>query len=169
MLTELRNQDLRDCFIANLDGLAGFRQAIDAMFPATAVQQCVMRKARASLGRNARRLSPPTCARFTPLPPWRRPRRRSRGLPRPGIPSARRHPQLARRLGVPHDLLRLLSGYSACAYTTNAIKSLNYSPRKIIKNRGDFLDDEAVLKLLYIAIQNAARCWIMPIRDWSAT
>lgn len=51
-------------------------------------------------------------------------------------------------------------------YTTNAIESLNYSLRKIIKNRGLFPTDEAVYKLLYLALRNVARKWTMPIKDW---
>lgn len=53
-------------------------------------------------------------------------------------------------------------------YTTNAIESLNHQLRKTIKNRGAFPDDEAVMRLLYLAIQNAARRWTMPVRDWPA-
>jgi putative transposase len=51
-------------------------------------------------------------------------------------------------------------------YTTNAIESLNFSLRKIIKNRSLFPNDEAVFKTLYLAIRNAAKKWTMPIRDW---
>ena len=52
-------------------------------------------------------------------------------------------------------------------YTTNAIKSLNMSLRKIIKMRGSFPTDEAALKLLYLALRNAAKKWTMPITNWS--
>jgi putative transposase len=51
-------------------------------------------------------------------------------------------------------------------YTTNAIESLNYSLRKIIKNRSLFPNDEAVFKLLYLALKNIEKKWTMPIRDW---
>jgi putative transposase len=53
-------------------------------------------------------------------------------------------------------------------YTTNAIESVNMSLRKIIKNRGSFPTDEAALKLLYLALQNIARKWTMPIKEWKA-
>lgn len=52
-------------------------------------------------------------------------------------------------------------------YTTNAIEWLNYSLRKIIKNRSRFPNDEAVFKLLYLALRNIARKWTMPVKDWS--
>jgi putative transposase len=51
-------------------------------------------------------------------------------------------------------------------YTTNAIESLNYSLRKIIKNRRLFPNDEAVFKLLYLALKNIEKKWTMPIREW---
>ena len=53
-------------------------------------------------------------------------------------------------------------------YTTNAIESMNMSLRKIIKNRGLFPNDEAVFKILYLALRNISKKWTMPIRDWAA-
>ena len=51
-------------------------------------------------------------------------------------------------------------------YTTNAIESLNMTLRKVIKNRASFPNDEAVEKLLYLALQNISKKWTMTIRDW---
>ena len=51
-------------------------------------------------------------------------------------------------------------------YTTNAIESLNASLRKVTKNRAAFPDDEAILKIMYLAIQKASKKWTMPIRNW---
>ncbi len=51
-------------------------------------------------------------------------------------------------------------------YTTNAIESLNYQLRKVTKNRSTFVNDEAIFKILYLAIRNAKEKWTMPIRDW---
>lgn len=53
-------------------------------------------------------------------------------------------------------------------YTTNAIKPLNMSLRKITKNRGSFPSDETLLKLFHLAQQNISKKWAMPIRDWKA-
>lgn len=53
-------------------------------------------------------------------------------------------------------------------YTTNAIESLNRSMRKILKTRGALPNDEAVLKLMYLALDRISRRWTMPIRDWKA-
>jgi putative transposase len=51
-------------------------------------------------------------------------------------------------------------------YTTNAIESLNMSLRKVTKARGSFPNDEAVFKLLYLALRNIAKKWTMPVQDW---
>jgi transposase-like protein len=52
--------------------------------------------------------------------------------------------------------------------STNAIESLNMSLRKVTRNRGSFPNDESMLKLLYLALNNIAKKWTMPIRDWKA-
>nr|WP_280990974.1 transposase [Leadbettera azotonutricia] len=51
-------------------------------------------------------------------------------------------------------------------YTTNAIESLNYQLRKVTKNRSTFPNDDAIFKILYLAIRNASEKWTMPVRDW---
>jgi transposase-like protein len=53
-------------------------------------------------------------------------------------------------------------------YTTNAVESLNYSLRKLLKTRGAFPNDEAIVKIIYLAISRVAKKWTMPIRDWKA-
>ena len=51
-------------------------------------------------------------------------------------------------------------------YTTNAVESLNYRLRKVTKNRSTFCTDDAILKILYLAIRNASKKWTMPVREW---
>ena len=63
--------------------------------------------------------------------------------------------------GFPPEIRRVV-------YTTNAIESLNYSLRKIIKGRGAFPHDDAIRKILYLGLKNASKKWTMPIRDWKA-
>jgi putative transposase len=53
-------------------------------------------------------------------------------------------------------------------YTTNAVESLNMSLRKVIKTRGSFPNQEAAMKLLYLALEHIAKKWTMPVRDWKA-
>ena len=53
-------------------------------------------------------------------------------------------------------------------YTTNAIESLNYSLRRMLKNRGAFPNDDSITKILYLAINRVSKKWTMPIRNWKA-
>ena len=53
-------------------------------------------------------------------------------------------------------------------YTTNAIESLNYSLRKMLKNRGAFPNDDSILKILHLAINRVSKKWTLPIRNWKA-
>jgi len=53
-------------------------------------------------------------------------------------------------------------------YTTNAVESLNMSLRKVIKTRGSFPNEEAALKLLYLALERVAKKWTRPVQDWRA-
>ncbi len=52
-------------------------------------------------------------------------------------------------------------------YTTNAIESINRQIRKIINNKGVFPDDKSILKIVFLALKNAAKKWTMPIKNWS--
>ena len=53
-------------------------------------------------------------------------------------------------------------------YTTNAIESLNRSLRKVIKTKAVFPDEESVFKLMYLAMNNIAKRWTRPIKNWRA-
>lgn len=172
VLTELKNRGMRDCFVACVDGLAGFREAIDAVFPQTAVQLCIVHKVRQSL----------KCV------PWKERKsvaadlRRIYGAATEAEAEAAltafadawdgKYPAISRAWRADWAVLTPFFDYPPeirkVIYTTNAIESLNHSLRKIIKNRGAFPDDEAVMKLLYLALQNAAKRWTMPVRDWPA-
>ncbi len=172
VLTELKNRGMRDCFVACVDGLSGFREAIEAVFPQTAVQLCIVHKIRQSLK----------------YVPWKERKVVAAGLKAiygattvteaeaalaqfaetwdgkyPAISKSWRTDwaELTTFFDYPPDIRKVI-------YTTNAIESLNHQLRKIIKNRGAFPDDEAVLKLLHLAIHNAAKRWTMPVHDWPA-
>jgi len=56
--------------------------------------------------------------------------------------------------------------FISVVYTTNAIESVNMSLRKVSKNRGSFPNDEAAIKLFYLALNNIAKKWPMPLKDW---
>jgi putative transposase len=170
VLTELRNRGLEDVLIACVDGLKGFPEAIESVFPKTEVQLCIVHmvrnslryvswKDRKKLASDLRQvyqattveLAEQALTEFEQL--W--------GTKYPTIgKSWREHWQrIIPFFAYPEDIRRAI-------YTTNAIESLNMSLRKVTKNRGSFPNDEAAIKLLYLALKNIMKKWTMPIRDW---
>ncbi len=172
ILTELKNRGLQDVFIACVDGLSGFPDAIEAVYPQTQVQLCIVHLVRNSLK----------------YVPWKQQRQVAADLKSiyqastleqaedaltafaqkwdtcyPTISGLwlRHWERIIPFFAYPADIRRVV-------YTTNAIESLNRSLRKVLKNKGSFPDDDAVLKLLYLALRNIAQKWTMPIKDWKA-
>ena len=172
VVTELRNRGVQDIFIACVDGLKGFPEAIEAVFPLAAVQLCIVHMVRHSLNYVSWKRRPEVAAdlkriyqsatadeaeqrlgefeakwdaEYLPIgQSWRRNWSRL-------IPFFDYSPQIRKVI-----------------YTTNAIESVNMSLRKLTKNRGSFPSDEALLKLFYLALRNISQKWTMPIRDWKA-
>jgi len=163
VLTELRNRGVKDVLIACMDGLKGFPQAIESVFPEARVQLCIVHLVRASLN----------------YVNWKERQRVAADLK--GIYRAATERQAEQELTdfivkwgdkyqaigklwkdnwqrvipffeFPPDARRVI-------YTTNAVESLRRSLRKIIKTRGSFPSEEAALKLLYLALRNASAKW----------
>ncbi|RMC93958.1 IS256 family transposase [Aquitalea palustris] len=172
VVTELRNRGVQDIFIACVDGLKGFPEAIEAVFPKAAVQLCIVHMVRHSLNYVS----------------WKRRAEVAADLKR--IYQSATLDEAEQRLGefeAKWDEEYLPIGQSwrrnwtrltpffddppeirKVIYTTNAIESVNMSLRKLTKNRGSFPSDEALLKLFYLAQRNISQKWTMPIRDWKA-
>lgn len=172
ILTELKNRGVKDILIACVDGLKGFPDAIEAVYPATQVQLCIVHMVRHSL-------------KFVS---WKQRKEMADDLK--GIYSAATveqaeanlaafegkwdvtHPKVSQSwrnnwqriipyFAYPPEIRRVI-------YTTNTIESLNMSLRKVTKNRGSFPNDEAMFKLLYLALTNIAKRWTMPIKNWKS-
>ena len=172
VVTELRNRGVQDIFIACVDGLKGFPEAIEAVFPKTVVQLCIVHMVRHSLNYVS----------------WKRRKEVAADLRH--IYQAATAQEAEQRLGefearwdeqyLPigqswrRNWNRLIPFFDyppeirKVIYTTNAIESVNMSLRKLTKNRGSFPSDEALLKLFYLALRNISLKWSMPIRDWKA-
>lgn len=170
VVTELKNRGVQDIFIACVDGLKGFPEAIESVYPQTAVQLCVvhmvrhslnyvswkMRKAVAADLRTvyaAATLEAATAALHEFEQKW--------GADYPPIVQSwrRNWERITPFFDYPPEVRRII-------YTTNAIESVNMSLRKITKNRGAFPSDEALLKLFYLALNNIAKKWTMPVQNW---
>ena len=172
VMTELKNRGVADILIAAVDGLKGFPEAINSVFPKAQIQTCIVHLVRHSL-------------RFVP---WKDRKEVAADLkavyraetvevaqenlrefeakwdgkyPTIGQSWRRNWEQIIPFLAYPQEIRKVI-------YTTNAIESLNRSLRKAVKARGHFPSDEAATKLLYLAIRNLTAKWKMPPREWTA-
>jgi len=170
ILTELQNRGLKDILLASIDGLKGFPEAINTVYPDARIQLCIVHLVRNSLNYVS----------------WKERKEVATGLKRiyqsatvaeaeqelaafseqwderfPSISQLwrRNWPNIIALFDYPEDIRRVM-------YTTNAIESLNSVIRKSIKKRKLFPHDDAALKVIYLAIEQASRRWTMPIRNW---
>jgi len=172
VLTELKNRGVRDIFIGCVDGLKGFPQSMEAVFPATQVQLCLVHMVRHSLsyvGWKERKAVAHDLKRIYRAATLSEAEQALRDFEEkwdrkyPSISKSWRTnwPELITFLKYPDDIRKVL-------YTTNAIESLNRSLRKISKNRGVFPNQESLFKLYYLALERIAKKWTMPIYNWCA-
>lgn len=172
VVTQLKNRGVEDIFIACVDGLKGFPEAIEAVFPKTQVQLCIVHLVRHSLNYVSWKQRKEMAADLKRIYAAATAEEAARQLEAFAQKWDATHPTVSgiwRRnwervipfFGYPSDIRRVI-------YTTNAIESVNMSLRKVTKNRGSFPNDESATKLLYLALNNIARKWTMPIRDWKA-
>jgi putative transposase len=172
VLTELQSRGVEDILIACIDGLKGFPEAIESVFPQTEVQLCIVHMVRNSL-------------RFVS---WKERKAVARDLKQiynaPTIEAAEealvafeaiwadRFPAIGRSWRVRWDLVIPLFSYPKpirkAIYTTNAVESLNASLRKVTKKRGAFPTHDSVRKVLFLAIERISQRWTMPIKNWPA-
>ena len=172
VVTELKNRGVQDIFIACVDGLKGFPEAIEAVYPRTDVQLCIVHMVRYSLNYVSWKLRKEVAAGlktiYTAATAEEAEQRLDEfeeewGADYPSIVKSWRSnwQRIIPFFDYPPEIRRVI-------YTTNAIESVNMSLRKITKNRGSFPSDEALLKLFYLALNNISKKWTMPIRDWKA-
>ena len=172
VVTELRNRGVQDILIACVDGLKGFPEAIEAVFPKTTVQLCIVHMVRHSLNYVSWKKRPEVAADLKRIYTAATADEAEQRLGEfeakwdddylPIGQSWRRNWQrIIPFFDYPPEIRKVI-------YTTNAIESVNMSLRKLTKNRGSFPSDEALLKLFYLALRNISKKWTMPIRDWKA-
>ena len=170
VVTELKNRGVQDIFIACVDGLKGFPEAIESVYPQTAVQLCLVHMVRHSLNYVSWKMRKAVAADLrsvytaTTLEAARAALdafEQQWGADYPPIVQSwrRNWDRITPFFDYPPEVRRII-------YTTNAIESVNMSLRKITKNRGSFPSDEALLKLFYLALNNIAKRWTMPVQNW---
>ena len=171
VFTDLKHRGLADILIAVVDGLKGFPEAIEAVFPQTQIQTCIVHlirnslnyvgwKDRKALAGALKMIYQASNAQVAEAAledfekgPW--------GRHWPPIAQAwrRQWAQVIPFFTYPPEVRRII-------YTTNAIESLHMRLRKIVKNRGHFPSDAAATKLLFLALRNITKDWNMPQRTW---
>ncbi|MEP7025025.1 MAG: IS256 family transposase, partial [Actinomycetota bacterium] len=159
VMNDLRNRGARDILIACCDGLAGFEDAITAAFPATVVQRCVVHLVRNALRPVARRDAGAVAKELRTI--YTAPTAEAAAGALAEFAASDwgcKYPQAARVFQDAWDAFTPFLAFSPAVrkllYTTNAIESLNYQLRKVTKARGHFPNDDAVVKLLWLAIIN---------------
>lgn len=172
VVTELRNRGVQDIFIACVDGLKGFPEAIETVFPHTQVQLCLVHMVRNSLKYVSWKQRKEVAADLKTI--YQAPTAEQAEMELMAFEEKwdETHPSISQSWRKNWERITPFFAYSPeirkVIYTTNAIESLNMSLRKVTKNRGSFPNDEAMLKLLYLALNNIAKKWTLPIRDWKA-
>lgn len=172
VVTELRNRGVQDIFIACVDGLKGFPEAIETVFPRTQVQLCLVHMVRNSLKYVSWKQRKEVAADLKAI--YQAPTDEQAEMKLTAFETKwdESHPSIGQSWRRNWERIRPFFAYSPeirkVIYTTNAIESMNMSLRKVTKNRGSFPNDESMLKLLYLALNNIAKKWTMPIRDWKA-
>jgi len=163
VLTELKNRGVKDVLIACIDGLKGFPQAVEAVYPEARVQLCIVHLVRASLNYVNWKERKPVAADLKAIYRAATERQAEQELAEFISKWGGRYQAIGKLwkdnwervtpfFEFPPDVRRVI-------YTTNAVESLHMSLRKIIKTRGSFPSEEAALKLLYLALRNVSAKW----------
>jgi putative transposase len=172
VVTELKNRGVQDIFIACVDGLKGFPEAIETVYPKTKVQLCIVHMVRHSLNYVSWKMRREVAADLKSIYACSTIEQAAAALdafeerwgkdyPSIGQSWRRNWERITPFFDYPPEIRRVI-------YTTNAIESVNMSLRKITKNRGSVPSDESLIKLFYLALRNISQKWNMPIRDWKA-
>ena len=173
VLTDLHNRGVQDILIACVDGLKGFPEAINAIFPNTEVQLCVIHQIRNSIRYVASRDQKAFMHDLKPV--YKAVNKESAELALDDLEAVwgDQYPALIKSW---RDKWHLLSAYFKYPeavrkpiYTTNAVEAVHRQFRKLTKTKGAFPNETSLLKLLYVGMLNASAKWTMPIRNWGQT
>jgi putative transposase len=170
IITELSNRGITDILIACIDGLKGFPEAINSVFPKTKIQLCIVHMIRNSTKYVTWKERKGICADLKNIYEASTEREGLEALDAFAEKWDKKYPMISKSWRSNWDNLNEFYGYPAdirkAIYTTNAIESLNSSLRKVTHKRSAFPTDEAIYKVLYLALNNISKKWTMPIRNW---
>jgi transposase-like protein len=170
VLTEIKNRGVSDIFITCVDGLTGFPEAIETVFPKTKVQLCIVHMVRNSLRYVGWKERKAVAADLRAIYTADTIDGAELALTSFCEKWDKSFPAIGKSWLTHWDRITPIFSYSKeirkVIYTTNAIESLNGSLRKVIKNKRVFPSDDAALKLLYLALENISKKWTMSIHNW---
>jgi len=170
VLTELKNRGVQDILIACMDGLSGFPEAVRSVYPDTRVQLCIVHMVRNSTKFVSYKDLKKVCADLKAVYSANSEAAGRDALEEFGKTWDAKYPMIYKSWDHHWDDLSEFFKYPPeirrAIYTTNAVESLNYSLRQVTKNRSLFPTDDAIFKIMYLAIRSASKKWTMPIRDW---
>ena len=170
VLTEIQNRGVKDILIACIDGLKGFPEAIETVFPQTQIQLCIVHMIRNSMKYVVWKDYKAVTADLKRIYQSTTEEEALMALDAFAERWDEKYPQISRSWRNHWHNLNTLFGYPKeirkAIYTTNAIESLNSVIRKVIKKRKLFPSDDSARKVIYLAIEEASKKWTMPIRNW---
>ena len=170
VLTELQNRGVQHLLITCVDGLKGFPEAISATFPKAQIQLCIVHMVRHSLKFVPWKDYKEVAADLKLIYKSNTEKEGQLALDRFSEKWDEKYPQISKSWRSNWSNLITIYSYPAdirkVIYTTNAIESLNSVIRKSVKTRKVFPNDDAALKVIYLAVESASKKWTMPIRDW---
>ena len=173
VLTDLNNRGVKDILIASVDGLTDFPEAINAIFPKTEVQLCIVHQIRNSLKYVASKHHKEFAKDLKGVYQAVSKEAAEIELERLEEKWGAKYPIVIRSWRNKWENLsnyfKYLEDIRRIVYTTNIIESVHRQFRKLTKTKGAFPNENSLLKLLYLGIQNAQKKWTMPIRNWSLT
>ena len=170
VLTELQNRGVKEIFIACVDGLTGFPDAINTVFPKTKVQLCIVHMVRNSMKYASYKDMKSLTSDLKRVYQSVTAEEAEHELDEFADKWDKKYPSISAMWRKHWINIIPLFDYTdeirRIIYTTNAIESLNSVIRKAINNRKIFPDDNSVYKVVYLAIEQASKKWTMPIKDW---
>jgi putative transposase len=169
-LTDLKNRGLSDIFVACIDGLSGFPEAIHAAYPQTQVQLCIVHLVRAALRYVSNEDSTQVIIDLKKIYQAATVEEAEAALEEFAQAWDAKYPTIAKVWRAKWtDIITLFDfppPIRKAIYTTNAIESVNSVIRKFTRNRKIYPNDASALKLIYMAIHEASKKWTMPIHHW---
>jgi len=170
VVTELKNRGVEQIYVACVDGLKGFPEAINSIYPKTIVQLCIVHMVRNSVKYVSYKDLKAVTADLKKIYTASTEEMAHFELKQFGANWDNKYPVICdiwqRNWSGITPFFAFPAEIRKVIYTTNAIESTNRQIRKIIKNKGVFPDDKSIQKIVYLALRNAAKKWTMPLKDW---